>query len=231
MNKNILFLIISFSTVMFLPVVARAENEGSEHNAACRIVLDMPHPSAPLLFPLHVEGKLLGESSTCQAEWMHSETELGNIFVVDADGKHLTEEEPIPVSFTPPVTYPLSFSLTLRLADLAPQTATGKIVIIDREVTESDGDEQHSVGFPVKFTNTTETSHFFTKKLKYGMRNNPDVKKLQEVLYKRGYLTDTPNGNFLSKTKKALIQYQKEHGLPATGICGDMTRQLLNDHE
>lgn len=231
MNKNILFLTIIFSAVTFLPVVARAEDESHEHNALCRIVLDMPNQSAPLLFPLHIEGKLLGESATCGAEWMHSETELGNVFVVDANGKHLTEEVPIFVSFTPPVTYPLSFGVTLRLSDLAPQTPMGKIVIIDREVTEPDGDEQHSVGFPVRFVGNNESTHFFSKKLKYGMRNNTDVKKLQELLYKRGYLIDAPSGNFLAKTKSALMKYQKEHGLPATGICGDLTRQLLNDHE
>ena len=63
--------------------------------------------------------------------------------------------------------------------------------------------------------------------LKEGMQHG-DVKELQEVLKSKGYFTyHTSTGYFGSITKDALIRFQRDHNLPATGIADAATIRAL----
>lgn len=55
-----------------------------------------------------------------------------------------------------------------------------------------------------------------------------EVTQVQSVLASWGYLQVTPNGIFGPKTYDAVIRFQRDNGLPATGIVGSATRQALN---
>lgn len=58
-----------------------------------------------------------------------------------------------------------------------------------------------------------------------GLRNNPQVRSLQEFLIKKGYLeSGLATGNFFSRTKEAVRAYQKAKGLPTTGYFGPLSR-------
>ena len=53
------------------------------------------------------------------------------------------------------------------------------------------------------------------------------VRRLQEALAERGYLKIEPDGEFGSRTLKALKRYQHENGLPQTGVLDAQTKALL----
>ena len=55
------------------------------------------------------------------------------------------------------------------------------------------------------------------------------VINLQNFLASKGFLTATARGNFGLMTKKALIKYQTENGINATGYFGPMTRISINN--
>lgn len=229
MNKIFITTASILSLLVFLLPAKNVFAEDMESN--CRVQIKTPLSSVPILFPLKITGELVAQSSTCNKQWSFSETELGTIVVLDANDVPITEEMVVPLHFIAPVVYPQSFSAVVRLKDLKPSTSTGSIVVYDRDITDADGDERQETKYSVLFGEDAHFSYYFAKKMKYGMKNDGDVKKLQEVLISRGYLKGTATGNFLSGTKKAVIEYQKDHNLPATGICGDMTRVLLNDNE
>ncbi|MGE5390270.1 MAG: 3D domain-containing protein [Deltaproteobacteria bacterium] len=54
------------------------------------------------------------------------------------------------------------------------------------------------------------------------------VTQVQNTLSSRGYLSATPNGVFGPKTYDAVVRFQRDNGLPATGIVGTATRRALN---
>lgn len=64
--------------------------------------------------------------------------------------------------------------------------------------------------------------------LKVGCSGN-DVKRLQEVLNSLGYDCGEADGIFGSKTKAAVIAFQKAHGLTADGVVGMKTRDALEN--
>lgn len=69
----------------------------------------------------------------------------------------------------------------------------------------------------------------FTRDLYYGMRNDADVKRLQEFLIAKKYLFLGGNtGNFFTLTKEAVRRYQISVGLPGTGYFGPLTRAKVN---
>lgn len=70
----------------------------------------------------------------------------------------------------------------------------------------------------------------FVSDLHFGMRNNPDVRRLQEFLIQRGHLASGFNtGNFLSLTREAVRAYQQAKGItPSTGNFGPRTRAAVN---
>lgn len=53
------------------------------------------------------------------------------------------------------------------------------------------------------------------------------VRKLQQRLEELGYLDTEPDGNFGSRTLKALKRYQKDNGLEQTGVLDEATDALL----
>ncbi|MDO8530270.1 MAG: LamG-like jellyroll fold domain-containing protein [bacterium] len=64
--------------------------------------------------------------------------------------------------------------------------------------------------------------------LYYGIRNNSDVRELQEFLIDKGFLTGSATGNFLSLTLKAVKQYQTSVGISSTGYVGNLTKKSIN---
>ena len=72
--------------------------------------------------------------------------------------------------------------------------------------------------------NSDETYYF--SPLTTGMRGN-DVKVMQTYLKKLGYLSATPDGIFGAKSKKALIEFQKDHGLYITGSADFQTLSAI----
>lgn len=58
---------------------------------------------------------------------------------------------------------------------------------------------------------------------------NPDVTKLQKFLIAQNLLTTGIFGFFGPKTKQAVIQFQAQNGIAATGYVGPITRALLNN--
>ncbi|MBQ2700005.1 MAG: peptidoglycan-binding protein [Clostridia bacterium] len=69
-----------------------------------------------------------------------------------------------------------------------------------------------------------ESASTTTKALKNGSRDSAsstEVAQLQEKLIALGYLTGKADGKFGPNTQRALIQYQRANGLPATGVYND----------
>jgi len=65
--------------------------------------------------------------------------------------------------------------------------------------------------------------------LRYGMRNNNDVRALQQALISEGFYNGKINGNFYKITRRAVIKFQKKYGLKKNGIVGKAMREELND--
>jgi spore germination protein YaaH len=66
----------------------------------------------------------------------------------------------------------------------------------------------------------------FAADLEYG-NESADVKRLQDILIKKGYMTVASNGYFGPATKAALTAWQKAAGLPATGYFGPLSRAKI----
>ncbi|MDT8901225.1 NlpC/P60 family protein [Anaeroselena agilis] len=64
--------------------------------------------------------------------------------------------------------------------------------------------------------------------LKQGMSGD-DIYKLQAKLLEFGYYEDTPDGNFGSQTKLAVLEFQLDVGLEADGVAGPATIKALRD--
>ena len=87
---------------------------------------------------------------------------------------------------------------------------------------------------------TGQACTFFENNLYYGMRNNSEVRCLQEFLKAQGpeiYPEGLVTGNFLSLTKVAVIRFQEKYGSEilaplelkkGTGFVGEMTRAKIN---
>jgi spore germination protein YaaH len=73
---------------------------------------------------------------------------------------------------------------------------------------------------------TTTTSASFSTDLTFGAES-ADVKRLQTILVKKGFLTATPNGYFGPATLAALKAWQKSAGLPSTGYFGPQSRAKI----
>ena len=54
-----------------------------------------------------------------------------------------------------------------------------------------------------------------------------NVKEVQEMLISQGYLEDVADGKFGPKTEKAVLAFQQDNGLDATGIVGEATYNAL----
>lgn len=69
---------------------------------------------------------------------------------------------------------------------------------------------------------TTWAMLMFSRSLRQGMSGD-DVKELQTILKKQGYLTGAADGKFGSGTKKAVAALQKDRGISADGVAGSKT--------
>lgn len=67
----------------------------------------------------------------------------------------------------------------------------------------------------------------FSNDLRVGMRND-DVIRLQHELEFEGLFSNSATGFFGEATREAVIKFQRERGLPETGLVGPMTRAELN---
>ncbi len=74
---------------------------------------------------------------------------------------------------------------------------------------------------------TASSSPTFTRNLFYGSSSR-DVKTLQQILFNEQLLNVTPTGYFGALTRAAVIEYQRENGLPTTGFVGPLTLSKLN---
>ena len=68
-------------------------------------------------------------------------------------------------------------------------------------------------------------------RIAFGVRNNTEMKAVQKMLLDLGYLTNETQvtGNYLSVTKTAIRNFQKENGLKADGIWGPTTKGVLEN--
>lgn len=67
-----------------------------------------------------------------------------------------------------------------------------------------------------------------TRTLQIGVEGN-EVLVLQAVLFSSQYLNVTPNGYFGYQTQSAVRAFQRDNGIPMTGVVGPMTRDALNE--
>ena len=65
---------------------------------------------------------------------------------------------------------------------------------------------------------------------KMGSRSD-EVKKIQEALKNKGYYTYNTDGIFGTRTKNAVIAFQRDNGLDADGIAGEKTLKALGINE
>lgn len=55
----------------------------------------------------------------------------------------------------------------------------------------------------------------------------PSVKQVQQILNRWGYWAGIENGVFAKQTRLAVLEFQKDQGLPQTGIVGAQTKKAL----
>jgi len=72
-----------------------------------------------------------------------------------------------------------------------------------------------------------QASSAFTRELSFGARGN-DVVNLQQLLSNRGYSVGRIDGVFGSRTRNAVINYQLDSGLSATGVADSETLARLS---
>lgn len=65
--------------------------------------------------------------------------------------------------------------------------------------------------------------------LYYGIKQNNEVKELQQFLIGKGFLTGSATGNFYSLTFSAVKKYQASKNINTTGYVGPLTRQAINN--
>ncbi|MEN9582071.1 MAG: hypothetical protein RL641_25 [Candidatus Parcubacteria bacterium] len=208
--------------VMTLPSSALAVESGN----SCRITIKTPTQNTPVRFPLRISGTVEAEGKNCDQEWVHSETEFGNIVIKDELGNEVSQDLAIQTGRTAPFMYPLSFEIVLKMVN-SPATKNGTITIIDREFPESESEKPHIATLPIFFDPLNGIGVKISSSLKYGMKGNAQVKDLQKYLIQRGYLGGEPSGNFLNDTKKAVLLFQRDYLLPQTGYVGPATRAIL----
>lgn len=84
---------------------------------------------------------------------------------------------------------------------------------------------------PLPQLSKTPGSAPFARDLFLGIKDDPDVARLQEFLRSEGHFTYPENtGNFFSLTRDAVIAFQNAHGIsPAVGYFGHLTRTKANN--
>ncbi len=75
--------------------------------------------------------------------------------------------------------------------------------------------------FPIKSLMAAETNLYWGS-------SGAAVTQVQQSLADKGYFSENPNGVFGPKTYDAVVRFQRDAGLPATGTVGPATRKSLN---
>lgn len=86
--------------------------------------------------------------------------------------------------------------------------------------------EKSETGYMNKALIQTSTAKKPVSLLKEGMKG-VEVKKMQTELRKRGFLDSSATGEFAEKTKEALMDFQEMARIPADGVAGAQTLELL----
>lgn len=172
------------------------------------------------------------EARGCKS-WNIMEKTIGTVSVYDESGVRILG----PVVISGPEShgypsydydFPISFSQTIILGR---QLTAGKIVLTD--YGEDDPDEGEEVSTKTIFIGSSQNKEDgevrFTKTLRYGMKKDKDVRRMQETLKKLGFFKGEAVGDFGPKTREALKKYQKYRGIEQTGTCGPKTRAWLNE--
>ena len=76
-------------------------------------------------------------------------------------------------------------------------------------------------------TNITTAAYNFTRELGSGSRGS-DVIQLQQILAQQGYSVGRIDGVYGGNTRRAVVSYQRDHGLYASGIADNPTLDLLS---
>lgn len=83
---------------------------------------------------------------------------------------------------------------------------------------------------PVTNSSPSNADVQFIENLRFGLRNNAQVRLLQAVLTQEGLFPDgLATGNFFSVTLNAVKAFQLQHGITPTGFVGPLTRAALNE--
>lgn len=117
----------------------------------------------------------------------------------------------------------VSVTATTPRADDNPSAADlaeGTRVLVPEASGSDDGLVRHS--------GVDSARDLFERNLSFGMRGDDGVAHLQRELETEGFFHASATGNFFEMTKQAVMEFQKAHGLPATGFVGPMTRAELN---
>jgi len=75
---------------------------------------------------------------------------------------------------------------------------------------------------------SSTSSSFLSEVLKPGIKNNENVKLLQQFLVERGYLKDKIDGWYGAKTYEAVKRFQTENNLKSDGHVGNVTWSAIN---
>jgi len=79
------------------------------------------------------------------------------------------------------------------------------------------------------FLSAGETTGVFTRDLYFGLRNDPDVTRLQEFLRDQSLYSGPITGNFFALTQNGVKKFQAKEGVsPAAGYFGPLTRVKAN---
>lgn len=114
---------------------------------------------------------------------------------------------------------------TILLAKMD-KTLSENIISAQISSTPTSNNELRYRGLPSGAVTSEDLSAVFTRSLSQGMRGN-DVKVLQEILYKMGYLKTKPTGYFGPATHRAVVNFQAENDIPTVGVFGPKTRAVL----
>ena len=103
------------------------------------------------------------------------------------------------------------------------QHPTGEAMYYDNQSTSSTS----TVKLTGEHLELSAVKITFTKNLTAGT-NTSEVLALQNILFKQGYLTIKPNGNYGPATTAAVKKFQVANKLSAVGYVGPNTRAVLN---
>ena len=107
----------------------------------------------------------------------------------------------------------------------------GRIPVIDGSMKKTEGDLMRKIStvvLCVLMAVCMTVSCFATENIRRGQKGE-DVREIQETLISLGYLDGSADGMFGPRTEKAVLAFQRDRGLDATGIVGEATGKALKE--